>query len=104
MTKGETELEMIPFVEGGELMMLWQKHRENLGEAVEITTSEPCLLSYRIRSLQSCAVLCAASTNQCAPLWAAAHTSKPVMSALLTLLHAQSLAQGAAPSMCLRSA
>ncbi len=40
MTRGETELEMIPFVEGGELMMLWQLHREGLGSAVEITTSE----------------------------------------------------------------
>ena len=40
MTKGETELEMIPYVEGGELLMLWQLHREGLGAAVEITTSE----------------------------------------------------------------
>lgn len=40
MTRGETELEMIPFVEGGELMLLWQLHREGLGSAVEITTSE----------------------------------------------------------------
>ncbi|CAK0783230.1 hypothetical protein CVIRNUC_006429 [Coccomyxa viridis] len=38
MTKGETELEMIPYVEGGELLMLWQLHREGLGKAVEITT------------------------------------------------------------------
>ena len=27
MTLGETELEMIPYVEGGELLMLWQLHR-----------------------------------------------------------------------------
>ena len=40
MTKGETELEMIPYVEGGELLMLWQLHREGLGRAVEITTGE----------------------------------------------------------------
>ena len=40
MTKGETELEMIPYVEGGELLMLWQLHREGLGKAVEITTGE----------------------------------------------------------------
>ena len=38
MTMGETELEMIPYVEGGELLMLWQLHREGLGKAVEITT------------------------------------------------------------------
>ena len=44
MTKGETELELLPFVEGGELLVLWQKHRENMGEAIEITTSEPHLL------------------------------------------------------------
>ena len=41
MTKGETELELIPFVEGGELLVMWQAHREGLGEAVEITTSAP---------------------------------------------------------------
>ena len=40
MTMGETELEMIPYVEGGELLMLWQLHREGLGKAVEITTGE----------------------------------------------------------------
>ena len=38
MTKGETELELIPFVEGGELLMLWQLHLEGLGNAVELTT------------------------------------------------------------------
>ncbi|CAL5220920.1 g3017 [Coccomyxa viridis] len=38
MTKGETELELIPFVEGGELLLLWQLHREGLGQAVELTT------------------------------------------------------------------
>ena len=38
MTKGETELELIPFVEGGELLVLWQLHREGLGNAVELTT------------------------------------------------------------------
>ena len=41
MTKGETELEMIPYVEGGELVIVWQKHREGLGNAVEITTGVP---------------------------------------------------------------
>ena len=40
MTKGETELELIPFVQGGELSLLWQKHREGLGNAIEISTSE----------------------------------------------------------------
>ncbi|EIE23708.1 hypothetical protein COCSUDRAFT_47405 [Coccomyxa subellipsoidea C-169] len=38
MTKGETELEMIPYVEGGELVIVWQKHREGLGNTIEITT------------------------------------------------------------------
>ena len=38
MTKGETELEMVPYVEGGELVLLWQRHREGLGNAVELTT------------------------------------------------------------------
>lgn len=41
MTKGETELDMVPYVEGGELLVLWQLHREGLGNAVEITTGEP---------------------------------------------------------------
>ena len=40
MTRGETELELIPFVEGGELLLLWQLHREGLGNAVEITTGD----------------------------------------------------------------
>lgn len=65
MTKGETELEMIPYVEGGELLMLWQLHREGLGKAVEITTgdlsaesvpshalSAPCLRPVSSHSLQ----------------------------------------------------
>ena len=40
MTKGETELELIPYVEGGELLLLWQLHREGLGNTVEITTGQ----------------------------------------------------------------
>ena len=44
MTKGETELELIPYVEGGELLLLWQLHREGLGNTVEITTSERLML------------------------------------------------------------
>ena len=38
MTKGETELEIVPFVDTGEMVVYWQKHREGLGNAVEITT------------------------------------------------------------------
>ncbi|CAK0783229.1 hypothetical protein CVIRNUC_006428 [Coccomyxa viridis] len=38
MTKGETELEMVPYVPAGELLVLWQLHREGLGNTVEITT------------------------------------------------------------------
>ena len=40
MTRGETELELLPFVERGELLLLWQLHREGLGNAVEITTGQ----------------------------------------------------------------
>ncbi len=40
MTKGETELEMIPYVEGGEMVIVWQKHREGLGNTIEITTGK----------------------------------------------------------------
>jgi len=40
MTKGETELEMVPYVEGGEMVLVWQKHREGLGNAIEITTGQ----------------------------------------------------------------
>ena len=43
MTRGETELELIPFVERGELLLLWQLHREGLGNAVEITTGQTLL-------------------------------------------------------------
>jgi hypothetical protein len=41
MTKGETELEVVPYVEGGELVLLWQKYRKGLGDAIEITTGNP---------------------------------------------------------------
>ena len=40
MTKGETELETIPYVEGGGMVLLWQMHREGLGNAVQITTGQ----------------------------------------------------------------
>ena len=50
MTKGETELEMVPYVPAGELLVLWQLHREGLGNTVEITTGETALLP-------SCALL-----------------------------------------------
>ena len=40
MTQGETELELIPYVEGGELLVLWQLHREGRGSAVELTTGD----------------------------------------------------------------
>lgn len=43
MTKGETELEMVPYVEGGEMVLVWQKHREGLGNAIEITTGQSLL-------------------------------------------------------------
>ena len=46
MTKGETELEMIPYVEGGEMVILWQKHREGLGNAIEITTGQSYIHSH----------------------------------------------------------
>ena len=55
MTKGETELELIPFVEGGELLVLWQLHREGLGQAVELTTGQlSCMQQYRRRLLLGC--------------------------------------------------
>ena len=50
MIKGETELEMVPYVPAGELLVLWQLHREGLGNTVEITTGETALLP-------SCALL-----------------------------------------------
>ena len=54
MTKGETELEMIPYVEGGEMVLLWQKHREGLGNAVEITTGQfrsPAMIVHTCKNL-----------------------------------------------------
>ncbi|BDA46628.1 hypothetical protein COCOBI_09-0800 [Coccomyxa sp. Obi] len=38
MTVGETEQEHIMAMEAGELMLLWQLHRPDMGQAVEITT------------------------------------------------------------------
>ena len=34
------ELEVIPYVEKGEFLLLWQLHRAGLGNAVELTTGE----------------------------------------------------------------
>lgn len=48
MTKGETELEMVPYVEGGEMVFLWQLHREGLGNAVEITTGQSTQLQQHL--------------------------------------------------------
>lgn len=36
----QTELEIIPYVERGEFLLLWQKHRAGLGNSVELTTGE----------------------------------------------------------------
>ncbi len=40
MAVGETEQEHIMGLEAGELMLLWQLHRPDMGQAVEITTGE----------------------------------------------------------------
>ena len=37
----ENEVEVIPYVEHGELLVLWQLHHEGLGNAVTITTGKP---------------------------------------------------------------
>ncbi len=37
----ENEVEVIPYVEHGEMLVLWQLHREGLGNAVTITTGKP---------------------------------------------------------------
>ncbi len=34
------ELEVIPYVEKGEFLLLWQLHRAGLGNAVELTTGD----------------------------------------------------------------
>ena len=44
MAVGETEQEHIMGLEAGELMLLWQLHRPDMGQAVEITTGECDLL------------------------------------------------------------
>ena len=53
----QNELEIIPYVEKGEFLILWQKHRPGLGNAVELTTGElPMLLDEpRAGAVQSCA-------------------------------------------------
>jgi hypothetical protein len=38
MANGETEQEHILALESGELMLLWQLHRPDMGNAVEITS------------------------------------------------------------------
>ena len=52
LPRSAADLEVIPYVERGEFLLLWQRHREGLGNAVELTTgalaahariiSEPC--------------------------------------------------------------
>ncbi len=37
----ENEVEVIPYVERGEMLVLWQLHHEGLGNAVTITTGAP---------------------------------------------------------------
>lgn len=54
MTRGETELELIPFVEGGELLVVWQLHREGLGSAVEIFTGESPFDARTVPSVVPC--------------------------------------------------
>lgn len=44
MEEGENEVEKIPYVERGELLVLWQLHRPELGNTVTITTG-PLLTS-----------------------------------------------------------
>jgi hypothetical protein len=46
MREGGNEIEVIPYVERGELLVLWELHKPNLGNAVTITTGEPLGLAY----------------------------------------------------------
>ena len=48
--EGQNELEVIPYVERGEFLLLWQKHREGLGNSVELTTggSLTCLVDLHL--------------------------------------------------------
>ena len=38
LPQSQADLEVIPYVERGEFLLLWQRHREGLGNAVELTT------------------------------------------------------------------
>lgn len=38
MPEGQNEVEVIPYVERGELLVLWQLHRPGLGNSVVITS------------------------------------------------------------------
>ena len=42
LPQSQADLEVIPYVERGEFLLLWQRHREGLGNAVELTTGTPC--------------------------------------------------------------
>ena len=85
MTKGETELEMIPYVEGGELVIVWQKHREGLGNAVEITTGVQASLqnSCPLLPTKLLQLLVQHSPDYHCQSWAFGSLHMPVLSLLL---------------------
>ena len=59
----QTELEIIPYVERGEFLLLWQKHRAGLGNSVELTTGEqPCLPHCGPRRAEQLERICASSS------------------------------------------
>ena len=42
MAEGQAEREVLPYIANGELLVLWQLHRPDLGNAVEISTGQCC--------------------------------------------------------------
>ena len=52
LPQSQADLEVIPYVERGEFLLLWQRHREGLGNAVELTTGT--LAAHKCVNLELC--------------------------------------------------
>ena len=52
LPQSQADLEVIPYVERGEFLLLWQRHREGLGNAVELTTG--ILAAHKTANFELC--------------------------------------------------
>ena len=81
MAEGQAEREVLPYIPNGELLLLWQLHRPDLGNAVEVTTGQcACWARYPLLHLKASnqvPVVC-----MCMKLAWAAHSGKHVVTCM----------------------